>query len=344
MLYCLFSPAVQTLLAKCRMYNQYKKVIALTWITLLLSTIASLVLTYCMKDKLLGRIIGTYIIVAIIDFAFFLYIIIRGKKINAKMCIYACAMSIPLLVHELSGVLLNSSDRIIINQLCGAERAALYSIAYTIAMIISVLLSSLNQAWVPWFFEKLEKKQLSEIKSIANKYVSLFTTGCILLMLVGPELILIFGGKSYISAEYVIPPVCLAVELQFVYTLYVNIEFYMKKTVYISIATLLATLINIVLNFCLIPHCGYEIAAYTTVIGYLFAYVFHLFVCKKTKYKNLFDEKIIFINLVLCTISMILIIQLYHFNNVRYLVIIILIFILLFITKNNWKKIINLIK
>ena len=54
-------------------------------------------------------------------------------------------------------VLLNSSDRIIINQLCGARKAALYSIAYTIAMIVTVVLSSLNQAWVLGFSIKCKK-------------------------------------------------------------------------------------------------------------------------------------------------------------------------------------------
>ena len=137
MLYSLFTPAVQTLITKHRMYNEYKKVIALTWITLLVSTFASLGLTYSMSNKLTGRVIGNYAVIAIVDIVFWIYIIVQGKSFSLKMCRYACALSLPLLVHELSGVLLNSSDRIIINQLCGAKKAALYSIAYTIAMVIT---------------------------------------------------------------------------------------------------------------------------------------------------------------------------------------------------------------
>ena len=133
------------------MYNEYKKVIALTWITLLVSTLASLGLTYSMSNKLTGRVIGNYAVIAIVDIVFWIYIIVQGKSFSLKMCRYASALSLPLLVHELSGVLLNSSDRIIINQLCGAKKAALYSIAYTIAMVITVVLSSLNQAWVRLF-------------------------------------------------------------------------------------------------------------------------------------------------------------------------------------------------
>lgn len=344
MLYSMFSPAVQILITKYRMYNEYKKVITLTWITLLISTIASLVLTYLMNDKLSGRILGTYVLVAIINIFFWGYVIINGKKLSLKICCYACSISLPLLIHELSGVLLNSSDRIIINQLCGAKEAALYSIAYTIAMIVTVLLSSLNQAWVPWFFDKLNQKEFSEIKNIANKYMILFTIGCVFLMLIGPELILIFGGIDYIEAKNVIPPVCFAVEIQFVYTLYVNIEFFLKKTMYISIATAFATLINILLNYLLIPYGGYIIAAYTTIIGYLFALIFHFYICNKLSYKDLFDKKTILKCLVLCVVFMFSILKLYNYTFIRYIIIVFILVISILILIHHKNKIIKALK
>ena len=79
MLYSLFTPAVQTLIAKYRMYNEYKNVIILTWITLLVSTFASLGLTcLMMSDKLAGRVIGNYVVIAIVDIIFWIYIIVQG--------------------------------------------------------------------------------------------------------------------------------------------------------------------------------------------------------------------------------------------------------------------------
>lgn len=338
MLYSLFTPAVQTLISKHRMYNEYKNVIALTWITLLVSTFASLGLTYVMSNKLMGRVIGNYAVIAVVDIVFWIYIIFQGKSFSLKMCKYACALSLPLLIHELSGVLLNSSDRIIINQLCGAKNAALYSIAYTIAMVITVVLSSLNQAWVPWFFDKLEKNEVPIIRKAVPKYLTVFTLGCIGLMLIGPEMILIFGGEPYAEAVYVIPPVCLAIEVQFIYTLYVNIEFFLKKTTYISIATAGATVINIALNYLMIPRFGYIVAAYTTVAGYLAALIFHSYVCHKTEYKHLFDEKRILKCMLFCIISMFSVLFLYHFNYIRYMILTVLtiIFIIVMI-RNKWK-------
>lgn len=344
MLNCLFTPAVQSLITKYRMYNEYKLVIIMTWITLLITTISSLVLTCFMRNRLTGRVVGNYAIIAVVDIIFWLYIVVKGKTFSIDMCRYACSLAIPLLIHELSGVLLNSSDRIIINQLCGSTDAALYSIAYTIAMIITVLLSSLNNAWIPWFFDKLEENRYGEIKKYATGYTFFFTIGCIGLMMIGPELVMIFGGKNYMDAIYVIPPVCMAIEFQFVYTLYVNIEFFLKKTLYISIATAGATIINIALNYWLIPIFGYGAAAYTTIIGYLFMLVFHYIICSKTQYKKVFDERKLFLSIAITAIGMFAALILYQNQVIRWLSILVIVIVLLTIVYLKRKMISEILK
>lgn len=318
MLYSIFSPCVQSLLTKYRMYNEYKKVVFFTWVTLLVTTVASLALTILMPNKLTGRVIGTYAVVGVVYIAIWLYTILKGKKITLKYWKYALSLSLPLLVHELSCVLLNSSGKIIINRICGEEDGALFSIAYTIAMLITMLMSSVNQAWVPWFFDKLEAKDTDSIKKIVPFYTAVFTLGCIAVMLIGPEMVLIFGGREYLPAINVIPPICFSVSLQFVYTLYVNIEFYLKKTKYISIATVCATIINIAANYLLIPRFGYIAAAYATIIGFAFMFLFHYFICRKTEYKNLFNLKILLLNILICFVAMIAVLVLYRWNIVRF--------------------------
>lgn len=344
MLYSVFTPAVQTLIAKNRMYNEYKSVIALTWVTLLVTTIASLALTYFMTDRLTGRVLGGYAVIALVDVIFWVYVVVKGRKVSLSMCKYAFALSLPLLVHELSGVLLNSSDRIIINQICGETDAALYSIAYTIAMIITVILSSVNQAWVPWFFDKLAAKDLDGIRKVVPKYTAAFMVGCVALMLIGPEMILIFGGKLYMPAVSVIPPVCFSIAMQFIYTLYVNVEFYLKKTKAISVATLGATVINIALNYLLIPKFGYIAAAYTTVVGYFFIAAFHYLICRKTQYKNLFDTKILLLNIGFCFAAMLLVLFLYQFNIIRVILIGVLVVAALVYCVLNRKKLFSIVR
>lgn len=346
MLYCVVSPATQLLLCKFRMYGEYKKVISVTWFTLLVGTVSSLFLVYFLPDKLLGRVLGTYIVVAIASLPLYVFVYKKGfgirirSALNKDYYVYALKLALPLIPHELSGILLSSSDRIIINNLCGGTDVALYSLAYTISMILSVLLSSLNQAWVPWFYDRLSEKTEGKIKTISSVYIIFFGLMCFGLMLIGPDLVYVFGGSVYMPAEFVIPPVCVALMLQFCYTLLVNIEFYHKKTGTISIATFFATAINIGLNYLFIPQYGYIAAAYTTIAGYLFMFLFHWFVSSRlASIRNIFNVRIILATVLSTVVAYGVSLILYQNNSARYSVLILYILLIVFIGLKNLNKI-----
>lgn len=319
-IYALFAPAMQILTYKNRIYSRYKMVICFTWVTLLLSTGGSVILVVLMNNHLLGRTLGNYITIVAVDIALWIYILLKGRCISPRYWKYALIFSVPLIPHELAGLLLVSSDRIIIKRLCGSEDAALYSLAYTISTIASVLLTSLNQAWQPWMYDKLEEGKTNDIYKFSIPYTLVFAAGCIGIMLIGPEIVLIFGGKAYVEAKLVIPPVCFSIMLQFVYTLYANIEFYEKKTGWISSATLIASVVNIVLNFMMIPIFGYVAAAYTTVAGFALMVLFHYSVVKfKTEYIGIYSFKKLFAIMIAVMLAMVISLVLYHYNVVRYI-------------------------
>ena len=75
-------------------------------------------------------------------------------------------------------------------------------------------------------------------------------------------------------------PVAMGCVCQFMYTLYVNIEQYKKKTVGMAIASVTAALINYALNALFIPKYGYIAAAYTTLFGYLVLFIIHMLIVK----------------------------------------------------------------
>lgn len=345
MFYCMIYPSIQLLLCKFRMYGEYKKVVALTWVTLLSSTLISLLAVALMTDKLAGRVEGYYVFASLINIPFYIYVYKNVFSIKFEHFKYGLRLAIPLIPHELSGILLSSSDRIIINNLCGGTETALYSLAYTISLILSVFLSSLNQAWIPWFYDKLSKKSYETIKKTSVLYIILFCLMCFGLMLIGPDLVLIFGGSTYIDAKYIVPPVCLALMLQFCYTLYVNVEFYQKKTITISAATIFATLINIGLNYLLIPQFGYIIAAYTTVVGYFFMFLFHYIVVRKLiDIRQLFDSKLVIACLVVTSGLCALVLQLYRYNMLRYIVLVSYCLVLVIGGLRNKEKLITFTK
>lgn len=164
---------------------------------------------------------------------------------------------------------------------CKTAETGVYSLVYNLSMIATVITTSLDGIWVPWFTGKLKERKIREINVLAMDYVHLMTYAMVALILVGPEILKIFADQRYWEGMSIIPPIALANYMIFMYTMYVYIEHYYKKTVYITKNTLIAAGLNVILNFILIPKYGYVAAAYTTLASYFVAFILHSRYAKK---------------------------------------------------------------
>ena len=173
----------------------------------------------------------------------------------------------PLIPHALSGIILSHFDRIIINQISGTIETGLYSFAYNIGMIMNIIVLAMNKSWVPIFYNNLRKEEYNKIYNLAYNYSKYIFFAAIVLTAFSQEVVIIMADKSYYSSLSLIPIIILGYVFVFLYTLYANYSFYRKKTLLISIATLLAGGVNIGLNYLLIPRFGYIAAAFTTLIS-----------------------------------------------------------------------------
>lgn len=320
-IYLMFWPASQFLLTKSRIYSKYKSVVAISCATFFSSTAASVALVFVLQNKLLARVIGNYLVVSIVNIILWAYILFKGKSCSKRFWGYALKLSLPLILHNLAGNMLNSSDRIIINKLCGPEDAALYSLVYTIAAIAELVLDSIHQAWTPWLFDKINENKIGIINKGSVVYTGIFSLFAAGIMLAAPEIVLIFGGQKYYEARFVIAPVVMGFVLHFVYKLYGNIEFYTKKTYLTAWGTVLATIINIFLNYICIPIWGYIAAAYTTICGYLFLALFHYLTVawKCREYVNIYNKKAIIVSVLLMACMTALCLILYQHDSIRYI-------------------------
>ena len=131
---------------------------------------------------------------------------------------------------------------------------------------------------------------------------------------------------------------------QFIYSLYVNIEFYHKKQKNIAIGTIIAAIINIVLNFVFIPIFGYVVAAYTTLIGYFCLLIIHFLFVRKMKCTNWYDTKFFMKVSIFAICSVVLFNILYKYSAIRYIVIIIVVFLFGILSFKNRKLIFRCIK
>lgn len=260
------------------MKYEYKARTALMILPNLISVVLSVyMIKYVLESDLyMGRIIPTAVVTIFFGLVTVCITLKKGKfRINKEYIKYAMAISAPLILHGIALNILSQSDRIMITSLAGAAQTGIYSLIYNFSMIATVITTTLEGIWVPWFINKLKLNSRDEINVVAKDYINLMTYAMVALILIAPEVVKILANESYWEGISIIPPVVLANYVIFAYSLYVNIEHYYKKTPYITVNTIIAAASNIVLNFIFIPKYGYIAAAYTTLASYLISFVLH---------------------------------------------------------------------
>ncbi|OOM75812.1 polysaccharide biosynthesis protein [Clostridium puniceum] len=250
----------------------------------LIGTIASiLAILFVVKTNLyMGKIIPNSIINIIFCISLLILIFRKSHMLtNWNYLKYGLTISVPLIIHGISLNILSQSDRIMITWLADASQTGIYSIVYNFGMIATVITTSLEGGWIPWFTEKLKVRDIKSINNLVIDYVNLMTYAMVFLLLVGPEILKILASKTYWEGISIIPPVILANYLIFMYTLYVNVEHFYKRTIYITVNTLISAATNLMFNYIFIPQYGYVAAAYTTLASYLLSFILHAKYAKK---------------------------------------------------------------
>jgi O-antigen/teichoic acid export membrane protein len=202
-------------------------------------------------------------------------------KIKIKYWGFCLSLTIPLIFHGLSQILLAQTGKITIQQFYGDSLAGVYSIAVVITGLLNAIYNALNNAFVPFMYDDLAGKTSESVKqNHFRNYFILFTVGTCAFALIAPEILKIMSTESYWSSTGVLPFLIIGQYCVFLYSFPVNYEFYKMKTSSIAVGTFLAALINIALSIALIPFLGMLGAALSTMISYLFLFVFHFLIAR----------------------------------------------------------------
>lgn len=312
---------------------QYFKFLLLSIFSTVLNIGLSIVLMFTLfdGDRYLGRVMGSSGAFILVGLLIYFVIMLKGKKIiNITYWKFALKISLPLIPHSLSNILLSQFDRIMVNSYSGSFDAGIYSYIYNLGVVLSVIWASTNNAWVPWFYGEMEKKDYGKIKKTSNYYMILFGAVTLVCMLLLIDIAKIMAPAEYVVGIPLIIPILLGYYFQFLYSLPVNVEFFKKKTTYIAIGTVASAIINIVLNSIFIPIYGYMAAGYTTVVTYFFLFIFHYFLAKKIMKKQLFDTKMIVIVSTIVVVLSFVMFFLTDYIILRYLMVGLLVLILYF--------------
>jgi len=321
---------------------KYKKFLLITFLNSVSGIILSLILmeTIFYNNKFWGRVLGGAIPCAIIASMIIYSILKKSRVIKKEYCYYGLRISLPIIPHGISQSILSQFDRILIQKIIGFFEAGIYSFIYNIGLILQVIAISLDNAWTPWFYEKMNRKEYKEIEKKSIIYLDVFFLITVFIITLSPELIKIVAPIEYWSGINLVIPIAISSYFMFLYTLYVQIEYFCKKTQFIAMGTIFAAMINIILNLILIKRFGYKVAAYTTLFSYFILFILHRIIAIKMVGFDIFNIKKIIIRITII-LSYSIFVSIY-INNVLYRYIMLFIVILISgLQKNNRKIIIQ---
>ena len=289
------------------------------------SQILSIILVLILpSEKYLGRIIGVDFFNITLGMVCGIVIIMKGKKAFEKKYIKeSLQISLPMIPHLLSQIFLSSCDLLMIKSIVGESSAGIYSVAYTISNILYTISLQIFKPWSPWVYRRIENKETDSIKENSKLIMHIVWIFCIGIFTIAPELIKIFINSEYGEASLIVPPICLGIYFQMMYTFFYDIEYYHKKNKQIAVFSVITAITNIILNYIAIKIWGYQAAAYTTIISYMILCILHYFGMKKidkTKYYDLKTLIILSIVLMLITFANVI------FNSniiIRYIILVI---------------------
>ncbi|MGN1191709.1 MAG: lipopolysaccharide biosynthesis protein [Dorea sp.] len=322
----LFNPPLMLWTNRERFDFNYHLPVIVTLVSTVLNPVIAIVAVMNTEYKAEARIIAVVVIQAFFGIVLSVVLFRKGRTFFKKeYWVFALKFNLPLFFYYISQMILNQSDRIMINYFEGSGKAAIYSVAYSAATIMQLLVSAVNASFNPWMYKKLKAGKYREIKYTVTVLCLLVAGATLALSAFAPDLIHILATKEYNQAIWIIPPVSASVFFIFIYMLFANVEMYYNANKGISIISIICSAANLILNAIFIPIYGYMAAGWTTLACYMLLTFLHYILMKKAcrrqkLQENMFPEKILLLIIAGVILATFMMLGMYKMSYFRYII------------------------
>lgn len=249
----------------------------------------------------------------------------RGGSVDANAIRTSLVYGLPLVANELSAIVLGSIDRVMLKELLGEFAAVgVYTIGYSLALNVSAVMSAtLNEAFVPVANRLYSSEGDAAVRDIKSRMLLPMTYASIgiaaMIWCVGGDALVALSGPGKASSGVVFA----AVGALFAISPLIDVSGYglllHKRSATVFSITIIAALLNIALNFIMIPRLGVMGAVWATVISTLAMGAMQWWLCPRSLLQ--LPDRRAFLIAVACTLPLLLIVtqaDLFGLNNPWY--------------------------
>ena len=194
-------------------------------------------------------------------------------KFETKEIIEMLKFGFPLSFSSISNRILNMGDRYVLGFLTNWSLVGIYSLGYKFANLIdTIFIKAFRTAFLPTAWKKLHDKNAKSFYSkLFTYYIFFIFWISTFISIYAKEIIQLFArNESYWNAYIITPIAVFSIGIKGSFSiLRMGLQF-QKKTKYIAYIVIISALLNIGLNFVLIPFWGMIGAALATFISFVF--------------------------------------------------------------------------
>lgn len=202
------------------------------------------------------------------------------KKILKKLLI----IGIPLLPNLLIYWIFNSCDKVMITNMIGVNASGIYSVSSKLGHVSQLIYTAFAGGWQYFAFSTMRENNQVKSNSRIFEYMGLisFSITSMVCALSYPIFKLLFTNE-YLEGFIAAPYLFLAPLLQMLFQIISNQFLIVKKTWPPMLMLGLGAIVNLILNFGLIPLIGIEGASIATLTGYIVSLVICIIVLYKMR-------------------------------------------------------------
>ena len=206
------------------------------------------------------------------------------RRVNWKYIKSMLVIALPLLPNFIIYWVFNSSDRVMISNLIGPNASGVYAVAAKIGQISQLIYLAFAGGWQFFAFSIMRDKDNVQVLS---KIFEILAALSFVTTLLGTSIckwgVQLLFEEEYWACYLCIPYLYLSPLLLMLFQIGSNQFLVIKKTWPNMIVLGTGAIINVVLNFLLIPAIGIEGASIATFVGYFISITTCLFVLIKLK-------------------------------------------------------------
>jgi len=218
-------------------------------------------------------------------------------KIRVDLLKRFLKFGIPYLPAGLASMFIQGIDRPILGHLTDLGTVGIYSASYKLGIFMMLFVSMFQYAWQPFFLQNAEEKNAKELFSKILTYftiaasfiliiVSLFISDIVKINILGHSII----NENFWGGLDIVPVILFGYLFNGLYVIFTAGIFIKGKSIYVPFITAIGAIVNIAVNFALIPSLGMMGAALATLAAY-FAMSLSLYIVTQKIYKIEYEYK-----------------------------------------------------